>query len=439
MLEAFSAQPPFGGSNFLTNVLLNTPFLAQDGTVNPNPFGGISNPPRGSSVDFSIYRPIQLFGNFPDTLRNQYGIHYHLTLQRALTPNTLLQIGYVGAQGHRLLATVDENYGNPQACLDINQIPGLSCGPFGADNAYYIPANAIPAGVTLHLPYGSVQSVTGPNPTPITLVGLRRYSSPLCEPTTGDGCAPDGIPVFGSIFGSNPVASSSYNSFQALLNKRISHGLQFLVAYTWSKSFDNASSVENIVNPIDPRLSRSLSLFDARHRLVSSYYWIIPGIKSSGIGRHLLDGWAISGIASFQSGFPIRITSTSDQELMSSVDYETPGQPNLVSPFRRLDPGTNNGLYFDPSAFQDAALGTIGNAPRTICCGPGILNFDFAIHKSIPLKEARTLEFRTEFFNLLNHTQFLNPMGNITAGPQFGKVGRSRDPRLIQFAAQFSF
>src|SRR5208283_5200917 len=437
--EDFTAQPPFGGSTSISNVFLNTPFLGQDGSITPNPFHGFLDPTRGSPVDFALFRPIFLYGNFPPTLRNQYSDHYHATVQRQLAPDTLWQFGYVGSQGHRLLAVLDQDYGTAQTCLDLNRIPGLSCGPFGSDNPYYVPAGAIPAGVTLHLPYGSVPTVTGPNANPITLVGLRKYSSPFCQPTTGAGCPPDGIPVFGSIFGLMPVANSSYNSFQTLVKQRLAHGLQFLVSYTWSRSLDNASSFENAVNPIDPEKSRSLSLFDARNRLVVSEYWRIPDWHISNWSRHLANGWAVSGIFTLQSGFPIRLTSDSDQELMNSDNFESPGEPSQIAPFRRLDPQKTGGYYFDPSSFVNAPLGQIGNAPRTICCGPGTNNLDLGIHKVIAVREGSTLEFRTELFNAFNHTQFFNPDGNITDGASFGQVSRARDPRLIQLAARFTF
>ena len=439
ILASFAAQPPFGGSTFLSNVFLNTPFLGQDGTVNPNPFSGYQNPASGSGVDFALYRPILLFGNFPPQLRSQYSEHYHLTLQREILPDTLLQFGYVGSQGHRLLASVDENFGNPQTCLDLNNIPGMSCGPFGADGTYFIPAGAIPAGVTLHLPYGSVPTVTGPNASDINLVGLRRFSSPLCEPTTGQDCPPDGVPVFSSLFAMSPVANSSYNSLQAQINRRFARGLQVLASYTWSKSIDNASSFENSINPLNPASSRSLSLFDARHRFVLSGYWQLPAWRSSKLSRHLTGGWAVSGIATLQSGFPIRITSSGDRELMGSFDFEAPGEPDQVAPFHRLDPRKSGGYYLDPASFADAPLGQIGNSPRTVCCGPGILSFDFAVHKRFSLSERTAFEFRTEFFNLFNHTQFLNPDADITEGTGFGLVGRARDPRLMQVALRVSF
>ncbi|HYL16214.1 MAG TPA: TonB-dependent receptor [Terriglobales bacterium] len=437
--ENLAAQPPFGGSTILSNTFFNTPFLAQDGSIAPNPFHGFLDPQRGSPVDFALFRPITLYGNLPANFRSQYSTHYHFTIQRELSGSTLLQIGYVGSQGHRLTATVDQNYGIAQTCLDLNQIPGMSCGQFGADSAYTIPAGAIPPGVTVHLPYGFAPSVTGPNPNPITLIGLRPYSSPFCEPTTGNGCPPDGVPVFGSLFANLPTANSSYGSLQSLVSRRFSHGLQFLISYTWSKSIDNASSFENSVNPLDPRRSRSLSLFDSRHRLVFSNYWQVPGPRSELWARRLFGGWALSSILTVQSGFPIRMTSTSDQELMNSFDFETVGEPQQIAPFRRLNPQQSGGYYFDPASFTESALGEIGNTPRTLCCGPGIANLDLGIHKTLEIKEGTKLEFRTEVFNVMNHTQFMNPDGNITDGAAFGQVNRARDPRLIQLALRLTF
>jgi len=435
----FTAQPPFGGSEFLSNPFFNTPFLAQDGTVSPNPFHGVLNPKPGTPVDFSMFRPIELFGNFPNTLRSQYAEQYHLTFQRELSQDTLLQLGFVGSQGHRLLGLMDQNYGNAQTCLDLNLIPGQSCGPYGEDNSYFIPAGSIPGGVTLHLPYGPVPSVTGPNASDITLVGLRPYSSPLCAPTTGVGCAPDGVPVFGSIFSMQPIANSAYNSFQALVRHNYASGLQLLASYTWSKSLDNASSVEESLNPLNPASSRSLSLFDAEQRAVVSYYWIIPQFHGARWARRILNGWATSGIMTFQSGFPIRLTSTSDRELMGSLDYLSPGEPDQIAPVRILNPEKSAGLYLDPSSFADSALGQIGNAPRTICCGPGIFNFDVGLHRTFAIQESLKMEVRGEAFNLFNHTQFFNPDGNITNTGTFGYVDRARDPRLVQGVLRLVF
>ena len=445
VLEQFNGEPPFGGSTNLSNNLFNTPFLGQDGTVSPNPFNGILNPQRGQPVDFSQFRPIELYGQFQPNLRSQYSDQYNLNIQRQVTPSLMVEVAYVGSQGHRLLATHDLNYSNPQTCLDLHQIATLTgqtsfdCGPFIEDSAFFIPAGTIPTGVTLHLPYGSVPSVTGPNPSDITLVGLRKYSSPFCQPTTGSGCPPDGVPVFSSIFAEDTIANSNYNSFQLQVEKRLSLGMEFHVAYTWSKSFDEASSFENVLDPVDFRRSYSLSLFDARNRLVYSYFWQLPiPTKHGWVGR-LVNGWALSGITTFQTGFPIRITSSDDLELMNSYDFELPGEPDIVMPLRTMNARGANNLYFDPSTFQPQALGTIGSTPRSVCCGPGINNFDVGLHKETRLTEQTRLEFRGEFFNIMNHAQFITPDGNISDGASFGRVMQARDPRLVQFALKLFF
>jgi hypothetical protein len=471
VLEQFSGEPPFGGSINLSETMFNTPFLGQDGSVYPNPFNGILNPPHGQPVDWSTFRPILMFGELQPNIRSQYAAQYNFNVQRELSGDMVLQAAYVGSQGHRLLATHDLNYGNAQTCLDLENIsnfysnsnPALAssftCGPFYADSSFQIPANSIPAGMSVHLPYGSVPVVAGPNNPAINLVGLRRYSSPFCEPTTGAGCPPDGTPVFASIFAQDTIANSAYNSLQVSLERRFAKGLQFLAAYTWSKSFDEASSFENTLDPLCFRCSRALSLFNAPQRFVLSYYWELPVPEKHGLVGKVVDGWGMSGIFSFQSGFPVRITSWSDLELENSQDFEYPGEPDLVSKFTTQNPrksgcalgtGTNAGAgapdcqpvanqYFDPNAFAPQALGTIGDSPRSLCCGPGINDGDLALLKTTRLAEHKELQFRAEFFNAFNHAQFYVPDGNITDGPTFGQVSKARDPRLIQFALKLLF
>jgi hypothetical protein len=129
---------------------------------------------------------------------------------------------------------------------------------------------------------------------------------------------------------------------------------------------------------------------------------------------------------------------------MYSAFFEYPGAPDQIAPFHTINPkkdyGNGAGYWFDTSAFtEDTTFGRIGNAKRTICCGPPINNLDFALHKVFSLSENKRFEFRTEIFNLLNHTQFNNPDGNITDGTDFGRIKRSREPRQVQFALKFYF
>ncbi len=457
VLEQFSAEPPFGGSNFITNPLLQTPYVDQTGSTYPNPFNGILNPPRGQAVDWEQFRPMTFFGEFPPNLRMQYSDQYNLTIKRQLPGQILFQIGYVGSQGHRLLASYEVNPGNPQTCNDLSAL-GQGCGPFGEDSPYSF---VLPSGSVFHLPYipggpgGSdlpcplvnapaACTVTGAaGGTPITLVGIRGYSSPLCNPLTGGGCPSDGTPVFSGIFSENTVAKSNYNSLQVMLQKNFSHGLQFQAAYTFSKTMDNASSFESALNPLNFNATYGLSDYDARNRFVFNYVWDLPVPKLEGFQGKLLDGWEVSGILTFQSGFPIRITSSDDVEELDSTDlFEFPGEPNLTAPFQTQNIRQNNGFVFNPDLFTNATVapGTIGNAPRTICCGPGINNWDMSFMKETSFGERLQMEFRGDIFNIWNHAQFYSVDGDVSdAGSTFGQVQHVHDPRLVQFSLKFRF
>lgn len=438
VLEQFGAEPPFGGSTYLPATFLNTPFISQTGTVNPNPFNGILNPAPGTPRDWSSFRPMLLYGDFQPHMRTQYTAQYNLTVQRELARDLVLQLGYVGSQGHRLLASHDINAANPQTCLDIISIQGQSaCGPFAEDNAYSL---TVPAGFNFHLPNGSI--ITGaPGGTPVQMVGLRPYSSPNCVtngPNIGQGCPLDGVPVFTNIFAEDTIAASAYNSFQASLEKRFSHGIQMQAAYTFSKSLDWASSFEETVNPFNYKASRALSLFNSAQRFVVNYVWDLPVRKYSGFAGRLLDDWQLSGIVQLQSGFPIRIQTQDDNELISSLFFLGAGAPQLNGPLQILNPKTNGGQYLNASQFSDPPLGHFATTPRSICCGPGENEWDITISKRIALNEARYFQFRADIFNLFNKTQFVNPDGNFS-DTTFGMVQQARDPRLVQFALKFYF
>jgi hypothetical protein len=253
------------------------------------------------------------------------------------------------------------------------------------------------------------------------------------------------------------VAKSNYNSLQAMFEKRFSHGLQFQASYTFSKTMDNASSFEDALNPFNFNATYGLSKYDARHRFVINFVWDLPVPKYAGFKGALLDGWEVSGIESLQSGFPIRITSQADNELLDSTfNFEAPGEPNILGPFKTHNPRTD-GFVFDPNLFDNSCapatlvttctpgqdpvvLGTIGNAPRSICCGPGINNTDMSFSKSTSLGERLKMEFRGDVFNIWNHAQFYSVDGNVgNQGSTFGRPLKIRDPRLVQFALKFRF
>ncbi len=447
VLEQFGAEPPFGSSPGLSTTFFNTPFITQQGNVIPNGFNGIMNPPKGQDPGWSNLKPILLFGEFQPHLRTQYTAQYNFTIERELTKDLVWQIGYVGSQGHRLLASHDINAANPNTCLDIINIANanpanvtdgsgnqVTCGPLAEDNPYSVvlPNN----GSSFHLPSGQVISSAGQT---ITLVGLRPYSSPNCNPMTGAGCPTDGVPVFTNIFAEDTIANSAYNSLQTSLEKRFSHGLQLQAAYTFSKSLDQASSFEETLNPFNPRASRALSLFNSKQRFVINYYWDLPFRKHQGFLGKVVDDWAISGITQFQSGFPIRLQTQNDNELISSVMFLGTTAPQLTGPLKIQNPKANSGhFYLDPTQFSDPTLGTFSTTPRAICCGPGLNNWDITFLKKISFTENKYLQFRADIFNVANHTEFFNPDGNFS-NTTFGQVLQAHDPRLVQFALKFYF
>jgi len=387
-----------------------------------------------------------------------------------LTSDMLLRVAYVGTQDHHLLAIHDLNYGNSQTCLDLANL-GVTplCSGLGSDAQYSF---TLMPGQTFHMPYIPGPNPNGPNipcpyanksapaactitptvPTQINLVGIRPYSSPNCNPYTSSGCPADGVPVFSNIFSEDTVANSNYNGLQVSLDKNFSHGLVFEASYTFSKAIDQGASFESELNPINPRATRGLSLLDAKHRFVFSPVWDLPIPKKEGMAGKVANGWQLSAIITYQSGFPIRMQNQNDAELQSSYFFEDANTPYSTGPVHFVNPktnvvvnGTNEHFWFDTSIFCDPFSnscpqqpGTFGNTPHAMCCGPALSNTDLVIAKRTPITERWTTEFRAEFYNAWNHTEFTNPDGNFTDST-FGQVLKTRDPRVMQFALKVMF
>jgi hypothetical protein len=450
VLEQFGAEPPFGSSPSFYNTFFNTPFVGQDGNVAANGFTGVLTPPKRQDPGWANYAPILMYGDFQPHLRTQYTVQYNFSIQREIAKDLLLQVNYVGSQGHRLLASHDINPGNPQTCLDLINL-GQGCGPTAEDNTYQF---TLGEGQTLTMPNNQV--VTGAaGGTPIFLAGTRPYSAPNCVtngPSAGKDCPANGNPIFTDIFAEDTIANSAYNSLQTMLEKRFSHGVQFQAAYTFSKSLDWASSFEETLNPFDFKKSRALSLFNSAQRFVINYVWDIPMPKYQGIKGKILDDWQISGITQFQSGFPIRLQTQDDSELIGSLFFFGTGAPQLngkaqivnpktVQTFDTYNYGPVTGHFYlnaDQTKFTDPTQGTFATTARSICCGPGQNEWDLTFSKKVSISEARYFQFRADIFNLFNKTQFVNPDGNFS-NSTFGQVLSARDPRLVQLALKFYF
>jgi outer membrane receptor protein involved in Fe transport len=249
------------------------------------------------------------------------------------------------------------------------------------------------------------------------------------------------------IDGEESVGNSSYNGLQVKAEKRFSNGLSFLSSYTWSKAFASGCDFQFTVTPsggcvsdqYNPRSARGLDQNDQRNRFTLSWLYALPIGKgqlfwsdASGVVGKIVSGWQLGGI----------VTAASGQPLTPVLTYDNPNVgaqialPNVVS-------NPNNGPktikeWFDTSAFQAPAPFTFGNARIASITGPGSVDVDFSIFKGIPITESLNLQFRSEFFNVLNHTNLGDP--NTTFGtPQFGQIFGAGPSREIQFSLRLAF
>ncbi|MGB8830770.1 MAG: hypothetical protein WCC95_01370, partial [Candidatus Sulfotelmatobacter sp.] len=291
------------------------------------------------------------------------------------------------------------------------------CGP-GGENGIYTRANgSLVIGTRPNFP-----GTTLPNGTPIVPFGNDSYFI-----TAGN---------------------SAYNSAQ-IDYRHTSGRLQSLLAYTFSRAFDNSSGYGEQINPVNPRLSRGLSAFDSTNNFVASFTYNLPVDKMGG-PRRLTNGWAVSGITRFSTGLPVTMVETDDQSLLGTA-FGGPitlpvDTPNFVGPLTITNPRKSaQRQYFNPSAFAQSALGVEGDSRRRFFHGPGSNNWDMTLLKNTTVTERLNVQFRAEFFNLFNHTQFLGP-GGITgfSGGQptsgsFGNVSAAQSPRVGQLALRFIF
>jgi len=332
----------------------------------------------------------------PD-LKSPAVFHYTFRVDRGLSANTLLSVGYVRERGYHLLSTTDANTAIPTM---VNGAP-------------YFPARA-----------------------------PRRN--------------PD-------LANSRYVVSSGYSNYNALqfdLTQRFSRGLQYRVNYTFSKSLDNHSSsfignegmggTVTYMHPDNPRLDYGPSNFDLKHRLAGNFTYELPVGKGrkfvsggSTLANAVFGGWQINTILSAQTGFPFTALVGFNQS--RSGDTRNPDRVSVNPAFSgdRIT-GTVN-QWFNPAAFLLPPAGTLGDTGRNILTAPGLLSVDCSMFKTFPIRERLNLELRTEFFNVLNHTNLGMPLTTafVSSGgysPSAGTItGTSTTSRQLQLALKLNW
>lgn len=237
---------------------------------------------------------------------------------------------------------------------------------------------------------------------------------------------------------------SQYHSLQATANRRMSKGLSMRANYTWSKSIDNGSYDQNqYPDPFDHSFSRGLSDFDIRHVFSFSSLWTLPGpAKQNGLLYAVAGGWSMQAIVHLKTGTPFSILSGVDNS-KSGVNSDSADVVGPIKYYRSAPKSqwTTQGAlgYFDKTAFAQNALGTFGNAERNLMTGPGTQRIDFSLEKRFSVTEHARFVLRGEAFNMLNHTNFANPGGNLNAAGTFGRITTAADPRILQVAGRIEF
>jgi len=342
-------------------------------------------------------------------------LRYNLTVQRKLSRDSNVQIGYVGARGNHLLRYFEAN---------LFPVPALQ-----PDGSLFFPRDAGPV-------------------NPAFQGGITLMSSD---------------------------AQSFYNSLLVSADSRFNRALSFRTSYTYSKSVDDASSLNFATGSqqfgLLRTLDRGLSDFDIRHRVTTNFFYNFPsgGRKPwsfPGAVFQMLGGWRVGGIVSFRTGVPTtaQINVRRPGYLFAATRPNLlPGQSNNptngvsagckdpVTGATVLEAGQKIGgpnLFFDPCVFSVPEAGTIGNLGRNTLLGPSVFNIDVSLQREFKIGNNHPLQFRTGFFNLLNHPTFRTPAAGsvlvFTGSGRFNPTASTytstaTTARQVQFALRLSF
>jgi hypothetical protein len=280
---------------------------------------------------------------------------YTFKIEQRIGKDNALSVGYVGSHGYHEILTLNANEPNPTILQD---------------GTIYYPPNS-----------------------PFANPNLANTTSWFSE------------------------GNSSYNALQIDFRRRMSHGLQLRAVYTFSKSLDDGATLNSsvatnapgfVMYPLNPRVDWSRSTFDVTHLAVINGTYELPfGRHAQGWHRKVADGWSVAGILTWQSGLPF--TPQLGYNPSNNGDTRNPVRPSWNPAFQGPVVLGGPNRYFDANAFVQPANGTYGNVGRDVLTGPGIATVDASLLKTIPFNERIRIQFRAEFFNLLNRSNFNTP------------------------------
>jgi hypothetical protein len=330
-------------------------------------------------------------------------ISWSLRVDRELSPNTVLTIGYVGSHGYHELIGIDANEPTPVICpaspcpavfptVDLNASPPVTI------------ATAFPVG----------------SPLAGAPVPAGTYYIPFVSPAT-----PRPNPSIANTWTWFSVGNSSYHALQVDLRRRFSHGLSVRGVYTYSKALDDGDSLNQttagnapglVSNPFNLAADKGLATYDARNVGVVNVLYDLPFGRGQAFARDvegwrdkLVSGWTVSSIVTAQSGFPF--TPQLSYNPSNNGDTRNPVRPFLNPDFKGPVILGNPNQWFNPAAFiaPPSSGGFYGNVGRDTYIGPGLATWDFSVLKNTRIRESLNLQFRAEIFNLLNRANFNTP------------------------------
>jgi hypothetical protein len=255
------------------------------------------------------------------------------------------------------------------------------------------------------------------------------------------------IPSLGDLDGGTNGFNSNYNALQVKAVKRYSRGLQVDASYTWSRCMDTVDSLNeyNMQNMYNLQGEYGRCSLDIRQLFQGDFVYDLPFGKGRRFGSNwnravngLAGGWTMQSILRFNTGPPINVQSGEDRANVGR-SYQ---RPNVTS--NPCNGPQTPDAWFAPGSIVRAGIYTYGNMGRDSGCGAGLQNIDFAVHKLFPIKESQRIEFRAEFFNLLNHTN-LDPQNHNGPGDMnflsstFNTFNAARPNRQIQFSLRYGF
>ena len=399
LVEGIITSPPFSSSVFVEDA-------ANGGATLQAPFNPLL-PPTSAYPFFPLRVPgggVTVSGVSPH-LTDPYTQEYNLNFQSVLARNYLVEVGYVGTHSTHEVG-----------CAEFNQ--ALLASPSAPVNG---ETTNTAANVVARVPYQGI--------LPGSLLCQTSYSA-------------------------------NYNGLQTSVTHPLTHGLEFLASYTWSKALDELSGSGGVDfyegslltnDQRNPRQAYGLMTFDRSYRGVVSLVYNTPSMRALPRPAALtLANWQLSGIAVIQSGTPLTVTDSSaglvygNYENRAAAPTRNPNTPGSL--YTRALPSN---AYLDATAFPSAPIAPFGLSPSDtdfgnssvgFLRGPGQRNIDLALERAFPLHETNTLHLRAEFFNLTNTTQFANPDTNLSDGASFGVIqATSANPRIVQFAAKYTF